>query len=225
MQTVDAIAIDGPAASGKSAVGIALARRLSFRFFDTGAMYRAVTWLALHRGIDVHDARALTDLVSQATIDTRHGAAGALEATGVMIDGEDATPHLRDADVDANVSLVSRVPGVRSTLVHIQRELAAAGRVVMAGRDIGSVVLPDAKLKIYLDASREVRVGRRAAQMRDMGLAPDIDALMAELERRDGIDSSRETSPLTAAPDAVIINTDTLSVEEVVRRIEALAQE
>jgi cytidylate kinase len=225
MHTVDAIAIDGPAASGKSAVGMALARRLSYRFFDTGAMYRAVTWLALHRGIDVHDSRALTDLATGAAIDTRSEANDAIGPTGVIIDGEDATPHLRDAAVDANVSLVSRVPGVRSTLVRIQRELAAAGRVVMAGRDIGSVVLPNAKLKIYLDASREVRARRRAAQMREAGLSPDPDDLLADLERRDGIDSSREASPLTAAPDAVIINTDTLTIEEVVRRIEALARE
>ncbi len=225
MQTVDAITIDGPAASGKSAVGMALARRLSYRFFDTGAMYRAVTWLALHRGIDVHDARALTALVAQAAIDATRSSADAIEPTGVIIDGEDATPHLRDAEVDANVSLVSRVPGVRTTLVRIQREIGAVGRVVMAGRDIGSVVLPDAKLKIYLDASREVRARRRAAQMREAGLNPELGALLADLERRDGIDSSRATSPLTAAPDAVIINTDTLGVEEVVRRIEALARE
>lgn len=223
MHTVDAIAIDGPAASGKSAVGMALARRLSYRFFDTGAMYRAVTWLALHRGIEVHDARALTDLATGAEIDTRSGANEVIGPTGVVIDGEDATPHLRDPDVDASVSLVSRVPGVRATLVRIQRELAASGRVVMAGRDIGTVVLPNAKLKIYLDASREVRALRRAMQMREMGLTPDVEALLADLERRDGIDSSREESPLTAARDAVIINADALSIEEVVRRIAALA--
>jgi cytidylate kinase len=141
----------------------------------------------------------------------------------VTVDGEDATPHLRDAEVEANVSLVSRVPAVRAALVRIQRELAAAGGVVMAGRDIGSVVLPDAGLKVYLDASREVRARRRAAQMRASGVEPDFEALMADLARRDSIDSSREASPLTAAPDAVIINTDTLHIEEVVRRIEALA--
>jgi cytidylate kinase len=223
MQPVTAIAIDGPAASGKSAVGVALARRLGFRFFDTGAMYRAVTWLALHRGIDVRDAAALAQLASRATVDVRDMPDDAIEPTAVTVDGEDATPHLRDPDVEANVSLVSRVPGVRAALVRIQRELAAAGGVVMAGRDIGSVVLPDAGLKVYLDASRDVRARRRAAQLRAAGLEPDFDALLADLSRRDGIDSSRQASPLTAAPDAVIINTDMLSIEEVVRRIEALA--
>jgi CMP/dCMP kinase len=224
MQTAATIAIDGPAASGKSAVGLALARALSYRFFDTGAMYRAATWLALHRGVDVNDAAALTSLVGGAAIVVRDMPQDTLEPTGVVIDGEDATPHLRDSDVEANVSLVSRVRGVRAKLVHIQRALAAAGGVVMAGRDIGSVVLPDAGLKIYLDASREVRAQRRAMQMRAAGFMPDYDALLGELERRDSIDSNRDASPLTAASDAVIINTDNLSVEEVVRRIEALAR-
>ncbi len=142
-----------------------------------------------------------------------------IEPTGVTLDGDDATPYLRDADVEANVSLVSRIPGVRSALVLIQRELAAEGRVVMAGRDIGSVVLPDADLKIYLDASRDVRARRRAEQMRAAGLIVDDDEIRADLARRDGIDENRATSPLTAAPGAVIINTDQLSIEEVVGRI------
>ena len=223
MCTVTTIAIDGPAASGKSAVGAALARRLEYRFFDTGAMYRAITWVALHRGIDVHDAAALVVLADRAKISVLEASAEAASPTGVVVDGEDTTPHLRDPDVEANVSLVSRVPGVRAALVRLQRELAATGGVVMAGRDIGTVVLPDAGLKVYLDASREVRARRRAAQMRESGLEPDFDALVADLERRDSIDSSREASPLTAAADAVIINTDQLTIEEVVRRIEALA--
>lgn len=223
MRTVASIAIDGPAASGKSAVSVALARRLGYRFFDTGAMYRAVTWLALHRGVDVRDADALTELAGRASIVVRETPGDAVEPTGVMVDDEDATPHLRDPDVEANVSLVSQVPSVRAALVRIQRELAAAGGVVMAGRDIGSVVLPDAGLKIYLDASREVRARRRAAQMHASGVEPGFEALLADLARRDGIDSSRQASPLTAAADAVIINTDALTVEEVVRRIEALA--
>ena len=223
MQSVSTIAIDGPAASGKSAVGVALARRLGYRFFDTGAMYRAVTWLALRRGIDVHDAAALAVLAHSADVAVRDTPDAAIEPTGVIVDGQDATPHLREAEVEANVSLVSRVPAVRETLVRIQRELAAAGSVVMAGRDIGSIVLPDAGLKVYLDASVEVRARRRAAQMREAALDPNLEALMADLARRDGIDSSRQASPLTAAPDAVIINTDTLTIQEVMRRIEALA--
>jgi cytidylate kinase len=167
---------------------------------------------------------ALAALADGADVAVRDTPDSAIEPTGVIVDGQDATPHLREPDVEANVSLVSRVPGVREALVRIQRELAADGSVVMAGRDIGSVVLPDAGLKIYLDASVEVRARRRAAQMREAGIEPNLEALMADLTRRDGIDSSRQTSPLTAAPDAVIINTDTLSIQEVVRRIEALAR-
>jgi cytidylate kinase len=200
-----------------------VAARLDYRFFDTGAMYRAVTWLALSRGIDINDQAALVRLAEHASISVRDNHDSAIEPTAVLLDGEDATPHLRDADVDANVSLVSRVPGVRHALVRIQRSLASKGSVVMAGRDIGSVVLPDADLKIYLDASREVRARRRAGQMRAAGTEPDFDALLADLARRDGIDSSRQTSPLTAAPGAVIINTDELTIEEVVRRIVTLA--
>lgn len=217
------IAIDGPAASGKSAIGTSLAARLGYPFVDTGAMYRAMTWLALRGGVDPHDEPALTRLAAEASIDVREAAGDSIEPTIVLLDGEDATPHLRDSDVEANVSLVSRVPGVRAALVRVQRELAAHGRVVMAGRDIGTVVLPGADLKIYLDASREVRGRRRMEQMRDFGLEPDFDTVLADVKRRDSIDETRAASPLTAAPGAVIINTDQLTIEEVVSRILNLA--
>jgi cytidylate kinase len=201
-----------------------VAARLGYRFVDTGAMYRAVTWLALRRGIDPRDADALARLATAVAITVCEGTPGTIEPTTVLLDGEDATPHLRDDDVETNVSLVSRVPDVRAALVSIQRDLASRARVVMAGRDIGSVVLPDADLKVYLDASREVRARRRAAQMRESGLVADIDALVADLARRDGIDSSRKASPLTAAPGAVIISTDELTLAEVVQRILDLAE-
>jgi cytidylate kinase len=220
---MDAIAIDGPAASGKTAIGSALARELGYRFLDTGAMYRAMTWAALRAGIDPADELALARMAESARIEVSEAPAGSGEATAVSIDGADATPHLRDVGVEANVSLVSRVAGVRAALVRIQREIAHAGKLVMAGRDIGSVVLPEARLKVYLDASREVRARRRAEQMRLNGHESDIAALVEDLARRDGIDSSREASPLTAAPGAVIINTDEMGIEEVVRRIAALA--
>jgi cytidylate kinase len=186
-------------------------------------MYRAVTWLALTSGVDVHDADALAKLIEHAKVDVRTSAPGSTEATTVLVNGKDATPHLRAGDVEANVSLVSRVARVRQALVRIQRALAAPGSVVMAGRDIGTVVLPDASCKIYLDASREVRARRRYRQIVDAGGEADYDALLADLERRDGIDSSRAASPLTAAPDAVIINTDGLGIDEVVARIVELA--
>jgi CMP/dCMP kinase len=180
-------------------------------------MYRAVTWLALRRGVEFSDD-ALSDLAGSVDLAVADGPRGGGE-TAVLLDGEDATPHLREPEVEANVSLVSRVPGVRAALVRIQRALAEPGSVVMAGRDIGSVVLPDAGCKVYLDASREVRARRRADQMRATGQEPDFEVLLADLARRDGIDSSRATSPLTAAPGAVIINTDDLTVEQVVERV------
>lgn len=201
-----------------------MAARLGYRFFDTGAMYRAITWLALQSGVDVHDADALVALADGASIEVHEAAVGAAEPTVVMLDGHDATPHLRDRDVEDNVSLVSRVPGVRAALVRIQRALAKDGRVVMAGRDIGTVVLPHADVKVYLDAASAVRAERRARQARESGAAT-ADQELSDLARRDTIDSTRETSPLTAAPDAVIINTDNLSIEEVVRRILHLAAE
>lgn len=222
---IDAIAIDGPAASGKTAIGSAVARELGYRFLDTGAMYRAIAWAALARDINVDDETGLAELAAKARLEVRDAPAGSTESTEVLIDGEDATPHLRDADVDTSVSLVSRVPAVRQALVRIQRELASAGRIVMAGRDIGTVVIPTARVKVYLDASPEVRAGRRRGQFRDESDELDHELLVEELRRRDGIDSTRETSPLTAAPGAVIINTDDLSLEEVVRRVVTLAKQ
>ena len=182
-------------------------------------MYRAVTWYALHRGVDPHDEEALAGVVDASTISVREASRGASESTEVIIEGLDATPHLRDVYVEANVSLVSRVPGVRAALVRIQRLLAAGGTIVMAGRDIGTVVLSDADLKVYLDASREVRAKRRADQLQAAGTPVDVRALLDDLARRDRIDSTRDTSPLTAAADAVIIQTDNMTVEEVVERI------
>lgn len=186
-------------------------------------MYRAITWLALRKGIEPHDAAALVALAEDAVIDVREAGADNAERTIVIIDGADATPHLRAPDVEAHVSLVSRVAGVRTALVRIQRELAANGAVVMAGRDIGTVVLPRAELKVYLDASHRVRAERRAAQMGVDGDERSVEALMADLARRDGIDSAREVSPLTAADDAVIINTDEMTIDEVVARIVELS--
>jgi len=216
------IAIDGPAASGKSVVGQRVAAILGYRFYDTGAMYRALTWLALERRIDPHDARALAALAQGVRIEVDDVAEGDPEQrTRVRLDGVDATPHLREADVEANVSLVSRVPELRAVLVAVQRELASAGGVVMAGRDIGTVVLPDAHLKVYLDASERVRAQRRAAQRGKQG---DAQELSDNIARRDALDSTRVTSPLTRADDAVIIETDDLSVDQVVERIVELAR-
>lgn len=209
------IAIDGPAASGKSVVGALVAHRLGYRFVDTGAMYRAVTWAAVERGLDVSDEAAVAALAAGLHIEVHAGDG----ATRVLVDGDDATEHLREPAVEERVSILSRVPDVRAELVRIQRRLAAERHIVMAGRDIGSVVLPGADLKVYLDASPQVRAERRAAQSRAAGGRPDLKALVADIARRDGLDSSRALSPLTAPPDALRIQTDDLSVDEVVEAI------
>ena len=185
-------------------------------------MYRALTWLALRRGIPPTDPAALGALAEAARVDVTAGEAED-EPTRVWLDGEDATPHLREPEVEQTVSLVSQAPRVRAALVQIQRRIAGEGRIVMAGRDIGSVVLPDADLKVYLVASPEVRARRREAQLRAAGADAEYAAIVAEIARRDGIDSTRALSPLTPAAGAVIINTDGLTLEEVVRRIVALA--
>lgn len=206
------IAIDGPVASGKSAVGGAVARKLGYRFVDTGMMYRAVTWQALERGIDTDDEAALAKLAEDAKIEVAEGR--------VLIDGVDTTGRLRSQRVGERVSLVSRVPGVRTAMVERQRLLAAEGGIVMAGRDIGTVVLPDAPLKVYLDASPEERVRRRHAEL--VGSASP-EQVREELALRDAIDKEREASPLRPANDAVIIDTGHLSLEQVVDRILELA--
>lgn len=202
-------------ASGKSAVGRLVARQLRFRFIDTGMMYRALTVLALERGLDLRDEAALAQLASTASMRVEPGEDGGR----IVVDGADVTPRLRSAEVGEAVSLVSRVPGVRRAMVALQRELAREGGIVMAGRDIGTVVLPHAPLKVYLDASADERVRRRHEQLLELGRDVPADEVREELALRDAIDSERAVSPLRPADDAVIIHTDRLSLEEVVSRI------
>ena len=213
------IAIDGPAASGKTAAGRLLARRMGCRFLDTGMMYRAVTVLALDRGIDPTDAQALADLVTGLEIRVDSSERGGR----LLVDGTDVTERLREPEVDRAVSPVSAVSAVRSQLVRLQREVAAGGPMVMAGRDIGTVVLPSARTKIFLTASVDTRARRRRLEMARQGQAPDLDRLAEEIRRRDIIDSERADSPLRPAEDALVLATDALSVQEVVERIIAHA--
>jgi cytidylate kinase len=201
-----------------------VARRLGYLFLDTGAMYRALTWLALRRGLDPEDEEAMARLAAETTMEVSQPPPGSGDRGRVHVDGEDATPHLRTPEVEASVSLVSRVPGVRKALVRIQRRLAQRGPTVMAGRDIGTAVLPHADLKVYLDASREERARRRRQQLALKGPGPSLESVLADLEKRDVIDSSRSVSPLRPAADAVIINTDGLSLEEVVERVLSLVE-
>ena len=206
------VALDGPGSSGKSSVGAAAAREVGYRFCDTGLLYRAVTWLAEARGVPVDDPEGLVDLV--AGVELAEDAAGRLER--VHVDGVDHTADVRGPAVDAAVSAVSAVPEVRAALLARQRDLAAGGGIVMAGRDIGTVVLPDADLKIYLDASVDERARRRAEER---GLDPDAPAGIAILEalrRRDRLDTTRAVAPLRVAPDARVITTDGNTFEQTV---------
>ena len=198
------VALDGPGSSGKSSVGAAAAHEIGYRFCDTGLLYRAVTWLAEARGVPVDDAEGLVDLVDD--IELAEDGDGRLAR--VRVDGVDHTSDVRSPAVEAAVSTVSAVPELRTALLARQRDLAAEGGIVMAGRDIGTIVLPDADLKLYLDASVEERARRRAEQR---GLEPTGSegiAILEALRRRDRLDSSRQVAPLRVAPDARIITTD-----------------
>ncbi|MGQ9572157.1 MAG: (d)CMP kinase [Dehalococcoidia bacterium] len=219
------IAIDGPSASGKSSVGYLVAKRLRYTFLDTGAMYRALTWLALQRGVHLEDEKGLGRLARQVNMKLGPPSAASSERCTIWVDGEDLTPVLRRPEVEAAVSLVSRVPQVRRALVALQRRLASEGRLVMAGRDIGTVVLPKADLKIYLDASLEERARRRRDELANLGRACSRSDIREEILQRDVIDSGREDSPLRAAEDAIVINTDGLNQEQVVEKVLALVED
>jgi cytidylate kinase len=219
----EVIAIDGPAASGKSTVGEAVAVRLGYLYFDTGAMYRAVTWLALAQGVPVSDEALVTALAEAAEIDVLPAASDDGRQYTVLVNGEDATWAIREPAVVLNVSQVSAYPGVRAALVIQQRRLAARGRIVMVGRDIGTVVLPDAPLKVYLDASVEARARRRWLEERARGGARRYEDVLEEVRRRDEIDSTRAVAPLRPAVDAVIVDSTDLTIEQVVERVTALA--
>jgi cytidylate kinase len=220
------IAIDGPAASGKSTVGEALAERLSYVYLDTGVMYRAVTWAALKQDIPVDDEEALTRLAEQLQIKITDATEDDGRQYTVLVDDTDITWAIRTPSVDAHVSTVSAHSGVRRALVPKQRRVAAEGSVIMVGRDIGTVVLPDADLKIYLDATVEERARRRWQEMRDRGKKDvDYQDVLESMRRRDRIDSSRDVSPLRPAEDAAIIDTTDLSVGEVLGETERLVEE
>ena len=222
MTKASRIAIDGPAASGKSTVGKLVADRLGYLYFDTGVMYRAVTWASLERGIPISDEVAVTRLAQELHIDVTRPTVDDGRQYTVLVDGVDVTWEIRRPQVDAEVSPVSAYPGVRAALTAQQRRIGAAGRVVMVGRDIGTVVMPDADLKVYLDAAVEERARRRYCEILARGGEADYEAVLRGMAQRDAIDSSRATAPLRPAPDAVVIDTTRMSIEEVVEAIMAL---
>jgi cytidylate kinase len=218
------IAIDGPAASGKSTLGRRLADSFGYLFFDTGVMYRAVTWGALQRGLAIGDEAAVTKLAQTAQIDVCSPSKEDGRACDVLLDGVDITWETRRADVEANVSPVSAYREVRQALASQQRRIGLRGRVIMVGRDIGTVVLPEADLKIYLDASAPERARRRHNEIIQRGGQADYDQVLAGVRGRDEIDSNRAFSPLRAAKDAVIIDSDKMTADDVFKKVEALCR-
>ena len=215
------IAIDGPAGAGKSTVARRVAQQLGFIYVDTGAMYRAVTSRSLDQGLEPADAAAVGELAAR--IDVRFVREG--ENLRVLADGRDVTEQIRTPAVTAAVAQISQVPAVRQAMVRLQRELAAAGKAVLDGRDIGTVVTPDACCKIFLTASAGERARRRWLELREKGYTPDQDQLRREMEQRDKQDSERELAPLVQAPDAVAIDTTGLTIDEVVDRIVEIYQD
>jgi cytidylate kinase len=218
------IAIDGPAASGKSTIGLRLANALGYLFFDTGVMYRAITWLVLQRGIDIRDEAAVTALAEEAQIDVAPASKPDGRACDVLVDGQDITWDTRSRRVDENVSIVSAYAGVRRALSQQQRRIGQRGSIVMVGRDIGTVVLPNADLKIYLDATAEERAQRRYDEIIARGGKPNYEEILERVVERDRIDSTRDVAPLKAAEDAVVLDSDQLSADEVFEQVLALVK-
>ena len=219
-QVPSVIAIDGPAASGKTTVGLRLAQHYGNLFLDTGSMYRALTLAAQQRGLDLRDETAVVKLATDLDLeilpagnhqDGRHYT--------VMLDGKDVTWEIRSPEVDAAVSLVSSYQVVREEMVRRQQEYARRGSVIMVGRDIGTVVVPDAPLKLYITASAEERAVRRWHDRQQQGHPDDFASILADVVRRDEIDSNREHSPLRAADDAIMVDTTGRDVEDVVAEL------
>ena len=215
------IAIDGPAGSGKSTVARRVAELLGYTYLDSGAMYRAVAWKALHDGVPLDVPAHLAALARDARIDLvpRSG------KLHVILDGNDITDLIRTPEVSYAASLVAVVPGVRHPMVAEQRRAGAQGGIVMEGRDIGTVVFPHADLKIFLDASPEVRAERRQRELREKGEALEVQKVLAEVHERDRRDREREMSPLVRAADAVIVDNTAMDAEETARVIVLCAQE
>lgn len=208
------VAIDGPAGTGKSSVSRGLARALGARYLDTGAMYRLVTLAVLRAGIDLADAAAIADLEVPLSVGYDP------DEDRAYLAGEDVSAQIRGGEVTRAVSAVSAVPAIRTRLVQLQRELASgAGSVVVEGRDIGTVVLPDADVKIFLTASAETRARRRNTQNVAAGLADNYEAVLADVRRRDHLDSTRAVSPLRAADDALVVDTSEMTESEVVAHL------
>lgn len=218
------LAIDGPAASGKTTVARLLARRLGLVYLDTGAMYRAVTWKALQQGLDLADEAALEALSCGMHLDM-HPDSESAAGHRLLVDGQDITSFLHSPEVNKAVPRVASIPGVRRDMVRRQRQQTERGGVIMAGRDIGTVVMPEARLKFYLDADLAERARRRCADLAGEGRAFSQQEVAGQLEERDNIDSTRNDSPLRVADDAERVDCTALSADQVVELIEARFRE
>lgn len=215
-----AVAVDGPSGSGKSSTARGVAVRLGWNYVDTGAMYRALTWWLIDQGVDVDDPAAVASRVEEPLLDISVDPS----APAVFVDGREVSDEIRDPHVTSSVSAVSAVPEVRARLVAVQREIMERGPVVVEGRDIGTVVAPDAAVKVFLVASSEARAQRRAAEWaEEHGLTVEHTAAM--LDQRDHLDSTRELSPLTQAEDAVLIDSTQMGLDEVVDLVVGLVRE
>jgi len=215
------IAIDGPAGAGKSATARGLALRLGYVYVDTGALYRSIALFAQKTGIDFEDAHALAEMTRQ--LDFRFTRTRD-DLTGIVVNSEDVSDQIRTPEITRGSSIVSRHREVREELLLIQRKMAAAGGVVMEGRDIGSVVLPDADVKVFITARPEIRAGRRHKEMIEKGFEVSIEEVLSEIEARDERDMHRAVSPLKPADDAWILDTSDLSLEDVIEKIAAMVK-
>lgn len=214
------VAIDGPAGAGKTTIAREVSRRLGLKYVDTGAMYRAVAWKLIREGIPLSDENAIVEMCRRTLIDFAEG-----DGSRIFVDGQELSTEIRTPEVTRLSSPVSAISGVRKLLVDRQRKLAGECGVVMEGRDIGSVVMPNADVKVFLTASVEERARRRFLEMQAKGITVDIANLKHEIEERDHRDSTRSDSPLVKVPDAVEVDTDKLTIEQVIERIIGLCPE